>query len=68
MIPSNIFGIFALQDLVLDYYNDYIYAGATPIFLDPSQKLDDFVEVYTMWDSKNRFQNKKQQKPLKYKL
>jgi len=48
MIPSNIFGIFALQDLVLDYYNDYIYAGATPIFLDPSQKLDEFVEVYTI--------------------
>ena len=36
-IPNNFFGLFELKDLVIDYFNDYIYAGATPIFLDPLQ-------------------------------
>lgn len=34
-VPHNIFGIFELHDLTLGYYDDYIYAGATPIFLAP---------------------------------
>ena len=35
-IPSNIFGIFELSNLNLDYFDGYIYAGATPTFLPPS--------------------------------
>ena len=35
-IPSNIFGLFELSDLNLGYYDDYIYAGATPTFIAPS--------------------------------
>merc|ERR1712151_1335781 len=34
-IPSDIFGIFQLSDLVLEYFDGYIYAGATPTFLPP---------------------------------
>ena len=34
-IPSNIFGIFQLSGLVLEYFDGYIYAGATPTFLSP---------------------------------
>ena len=33
--PSNIFGIFLLSDLTLGYFNNYIYAGATPTFIPP---------------------------------
>ena len=35
-IPSNIFGIFELSDLVLSYMDGYVSAGATPTFLPPS--------------------------------
>ena len=35
-IPSDIFGIFQLSDLVLEYFDGYIYAGATPTFLPPT--------------------------------
>ena len=34
--PSDIFGIFQLSDLVLEYFDGYIYAGATPTFLPPT--------------------------------
>ena len=34
--PSDIFGIFQLSDLVLEYFDGYIYAGATPTFLPPA--------------------------------
>jgi hypothetical protein len=37
--PSNILGLFELSDLTLDYYDDYIYAGATPTFIEPSAHL-----------------------------
>ena len=33
--PSN-FGLFQLSDLTLGYYDDYIYAGATPTFVGPA--------------------------------
>ena len=44
-IPSNIFGIFELSNLNLDYFDGYIYAGATPTFLAPSKEspMDLFV-------------------------
>lgn len=31
--PSNFFGIFNLTNLTLDYYDHYIFAGATPLFI-----------------------------------
>ena len=37
-IPNNIFGIFELSDLVLQYNDGFIYAGATPTFLPPSSE------------------------------
>jgi len=33
VIPSNIGGLFLLSDLTIEYFNDYIYAGATPTFI-----------------------------------
>jgi hypothetical protein len=43
VVPSNIAGIFILSDLYVEYYNDYIYAGATPTFIgDPAMAA-------TMW-------------------
>ena len=38
-IPSNIFGIFELSNLNLDYFDGYIYAGATPTFLAPTKEI-----------------------------
>lgn len=35
-IPSNIGGLFLLSDLTLGYYDNYIYAGATPTFIGPA--------------------------------
>lgn len=43
-IPSNILGIFELSELTLGYYNDYIYAGATPTFIGPSSSQPKEVE------------------------
>ena len=31
--PTEVFGLFKLEQLTLAYYDDYIYAGITPIFL-----------------------------------
>lgn len=36
--PTNILGLFELEALTLSYYDDYIYAGITPIFVGPSQE------------------------------
>ncbi len=35
--PTNIFGIFELTRLTISYYNNYIYAGITPIFIGLEQ-------------------------------
>jgi len=35
-VPSNIFGVFELHNLTLGYFDSYLYAGATPVFLPPS--------------------------------
>jgi len=35
-VPSNIGGVFELQNLNLAYYDSYLYMGATPIFLAPT--------------------------------
>ena len=34
-IPSTVANLFELQDLTLSYFDDYIYAGATPVFIGP---------------------------------
>ncbi len=33
--PTNILGLFELRSLTLSYYNNYIYAGITPVFIPP---------------------------------
>jgi len=33
VIPSQIGNLFMLSDLVIEYFDDYIYAGATPTFI-----------------------------------
>ena len=33
VLPSNIAGIFELSNLTLGYFDDYLYAGATPTFI-----------------------------------
>jgi len=33
VLPSNIAGIFELSNLTLGYYDNYLYAGATPTFI-----------------------------------
>lgn len=37
--PTNVFGIFELTQLTLSYYDNYIYAGITPIFIGPSELI-----------------------------
>ena len=37
--PTNIFGIFELSRLTISYYNNYIYAGITPIFIGPQAAI-----------------------------
>lgn len=34
--PTNVFGLFELEQLTLSYYDNYIYAGITPIFIGPT--------------------------------
>lgn len=33
VVPSNVGGLFLLSGLTIEYFNDYIYAGATPTFI-----------------------------------
>ena len=37
-VPNDFFGIFQLSDLVLEYFDGYVYAGATPTF--PLSEMD----------------------------
>jgi len=39
-IPSNIGGIFELSNLTIEYFDSYIYAGATPTFIPPSKTIE----------------------------
>ena len=41
VIPDNVLGIFQLSDLVIDYYDGFLFAGATPTFLAPTITMDD---------------------------
>lgn len=38
--PTHILGVFELQQLTLSYYDNYLYVGITPIFIDPSLKTE----------------------------
>lgn len=45
-LPQDIFGIFLLSDIFLSYADGYLYAGATPTFVDPSvPQLETAAEV-----------------------
>lgn len=33
--PTSVFGLFELEAMTLGYYDDYIYAGITPVFIGP---------------------------------
>jgi len=35
-IPTIIAGLFKLNDVTLDWYNDYALVGATPVFIKPN--------------------------------
>ena len=35
-IPSELFGMFTLSDLVIKYHDDYLEAGLTPTFVPPT--------------------------------
>jgi len=48
--PSNIAGIFELSDLNLNYHDGYVYVGATPTFISPS---DVYEEVFAVTRAKN---------------
>ena len=42
VIPDNVLGIFQLSDLVIDYYDGFLFAGATPTFLPPTPTINDY--------------------------
>jgi hypothetical protein len=37
--PTSIFGMFKLEELTLSYYDDYVYAGITPVFIGPTSAV-----------------------------
>ena len=37
--PANIIPLFTMSNIVIDYYDDYIFVGMTPIFKGPSSAL-----------------------------
>lgn len=43
-MPKNILGLFELTNLTLGYYDSYLYAGYTPVFMPPGQ-LEQFKAV-----------------------
>lgn len=61
--PTELFGLFKLERLTLSYYNDYIYAGITPIFIGPTPKtfipapvVDSDLEFYLEEDDETDFE------------
>ena len=47
VIPDNVMGIFQLSDLVIDYYDGFLFAGATPTFLPQSLTIEDLIQDAT---------------------
>jgi hypothetical protein len=37
--PANIIPLFTMTNIVIDYYDDYIFVGMTPIFKAPSETI-----------------------------
>lgn len=52
--PTNIFGIFELKALTLSYYDNYVYAGITPIFIGPTETVyepeEEFYSIEIVYD------------------
>ena len=40
VIPENVLGVFTLSDLVIDYYDGYLFGGATPTFIAPALTIE----------------------------
>lgn len=40
-VPSNVGGIFILSNLVISYYDNYIYFGMTPTFITPALAVEE---------------------------
>merc|ERR1712216_101135 len=52
-IPSELFGLFKLSDLIIKYHNGYLEGGLTPTFLPIGDISDPYVESsydYSMYD------------------
>merc|ERR1719498_1699514 len=50
--PTNIAGLFKLEAMTLGYYDDYIYAGITPVFVGPSR--GEYTEVPALHPGEQR--------------
>ena len=37
VIPETVLGVFTLSDLVIDYYDGFLFGGATPTFIAPTE-------------------------------
>ena len=42
VIPETVLGVFQLSDLFIDYYDGFLFAGATPTFLPPTPTINDY--------------------------
>jgi len=49
-VPSNIAGIFILSELYIEYYNNYIYVGATPTFIGSVADASMLIAKYSAED------------------
>lgn len=46
-IPTKLFGLFTLSDLVLKYHDGYLEAGVTPTFLPPAEEVLGVFNTFT---------------------
>ena len=37
--PEHILGVFQLEQMTLSYYDNYLYVGITPVFIEPSRLI-----------------------------
>lgn len=45
VIPQEVLGVFSLSDLVIGYYDGYLFGGATPTFLQPAMTLENYLQT-----------------------
>lgn len=45
-IPTDLFGLFKLSDLVLKYHDDYLEAGLTPTFVPIKESIPGLYEIF----------------------